>query len=73
MDGLHGDGDVFNPANQEAFVKFVKENTDGLGVHVVMADGVSPELLDLGPKWVRLGSNEKNPGLFKIFQYILAQ
>ncbi|XP_071079493.1 cap-specific mRNA (nucleoside-2'-O-)-methyltransferase 1-like [Haliotis cracherodii] len=37
--GLDGDGDIFRPANQEAFTKFVLENTDGKGVHFVMADG----------------------------------
>lgn len=37
---MEGDGDIFNPDNQQAFIKFVKENTDGLGVHMVMADGV---------------------------------
>ena len=38
--GLEGDGDIFNPDNQQAFIKFVHDNTDGLGVHFVMADGV---------------------------------
>ncbi|KAL3872951.1 hypothetical protein ACJMK2_036120 [Sinanodonta woodiana] len=37
--GLDGDGDIFKPDNQAAFISFVKENTDGLGVHFVMADG----------------------------------
>lgn len=37
--GLQGDGDVFKPDNQEAFHDFVKDNTDGKGVHFVMADG----------------------------------
>ena len=38
--GLDGDGDIFNPDNQEAFTKFVLDQTDGKGVHFVMADGV---------------------------------
>lgn len=37
--GLEGDGDIFRPDNQQAFIKFVHDNTDGLGVHFVMADG----------------------------------
>lgn len=37
--GLEGDGDIFRPDNQEAFIKFVHDNTDGQGVHFVMADG----------------------------------
>lgn len=37
--GAEGDGDIFNPNNQAAFIQFVKENTDGKGVHFVMADG----------------------------------
>ena len=38
--GAEGDGDVFSPENQAEFINFVKENTDGKGVHFVMADGV---------------------------------
>nr|KAG5714393.1 hypothetical protein BaRGS_006839 [Batillaria attramentaria] len=37
--GLHGDGDIFRPDNQEAFINFVRRNSDGKGVHFVMADG----------------------------------
>ncbi|XP_041352995.1 cap-specific mRNA (nucleoside-2'-O-)-methyltransferase 1-like [Gigantopelta aegis] len=37
--GLEGDGDIFNRVNQEAFTKFVLDQTDGKGVHFVMADG----------------------------------
>ncbi|XP_045186232.2 cap-specific mRNA (nucleoside-2'-O-)-methyltransferase 1-like [Mercenaria mercenaria] len=37
--GMEGDGDIFRPDNQQAFIQFVKENTDGQGVHMVMADG----------------------------------
>ncbi|XP_052769831.1 cap-specific mRNA (nucleoside-2'-O-)-methyltransferase 1-like [Mya arenaria] len=37
--GAEGDGDIFRPDNQETFIKYVLENTDGLGVHFVMADG----------------------------------
>lgn len=39
--GLDGDGDVFNPENQEEFRKFVMENTNNKGIHFGMADGVS--------------------------------
>jgi cap1 methyltransferase len=38
--GIEGDGDIFRPENQKAFIQFVKDNTDNQGVHVVMADGV---------------------------------
>ncbi|KAK3921395.1 Cap-specific mRNA (nucleoside-2'-O-)-methyltransferase 1 [Frankliniella fusca] len=34
-----GTGDVFDTANQDEFSKFVLQNTDGLGVHFMMADG----------------------------------
>ncbi|XP_060554064.1 cap-specific mRNA (nucleoside-2'-O-)-methyltransferase 1-like isoform X2 [Ruditapes philippinarum] len=37
--GIEGDGDIFRPENQQAFIQFVKDNTDNQGVHVVMADG----------------------------------
>lgn len=38
--GIHGDGDIFNSDNQTEFTNFVKQNTEGHGVHFVMADGV---------------------------------
>ena len=38
--GVHGDGDIFKEDNQEAFAKFVRDCTDGKGVHFCMADGV---------------------------------
>ena len=38
--GAEGDGDIFRADNQEAFIQFVLKNTDNLGVHCVMADGV---------------------------------
>ena len=38
--GVHGDGDIFREDNQEAFIKFVRDCTDGKGVHFCMADGV---------------------------------
>ena len=38
--GLEGDGDVYRPDNLDEFRRFVLENTDGLGVHFIMADGV---------------------------------
>ena len=43
MGGLEGDGNIYTPANILAFQQFVMENTDGLGVHFCMADGVSME------------------------------
>ena len=38
--GLEGDGDVYRPDNLKEFRRFVLDNTDGLGVHFFMADGV---------------------------------
>ena len=38
--GMQGDGDIYKPDNLQQFQKFVLENTDQLGVHFVMADGV---------------------------------
>ncbi len=35
------DGDITSWANLASFAKFVHESTEGAGVHVVMADGVS--------------------------------
>ena len=37
--GYKGDGDVYKQENLAAFQQYVKENTDNLGVHFVMADG----------------------------------
>merc|ERR1719445_1935025 len=37
--GRDGDGDVFKEANIKEFTNFVLQNTDGLGVHFMMADG----------------------------------
>lgn len=39
VNGKDGDGDVFKEANFHEFKKFVLENTDGQGVHFMMADG----------------------------------
>ena len=39
VNGREGDGDVFKEENIKAFKKFVLENTDGKGVHFMMADG----------------------------------
>jgi hypothetical protein len=41
--GINEDGNILDPANVESFVHYVKENTDGRGVHLMMADGVSCE------------------------------
>lgn len=40
-----GNGDVFETRNQDEFTKFVLESTEGLGVHFMMADGVSTLLI----------------------------
>lgn len=37
--GMDGDGDVYRDDNQQEFSRYVLKNTDGRGVHVVMADG----------------------------------
>ena len=37
--GMEGDGDVFKEQNIRAFTKYVLDNTHGLGVHFMMADG----------------------------------
>ena len=39
VDGVDGDGNVFNSDNIEEFRNFVLENTGGKGVHIMMADG----------------------------------
>ena len=38
--GYEGDGDVTQPDNLQAFREYVMEQTNGKGVHFVMADGV---------------------------------
>lgn len=38
--GEDDDGDIYTPRNLRSFQKFVRANTDGLGVHFMMADGV---------------------------------
>lgn len=43
--GYEGDGDITEPANQSEFRNYVMDNTDGEGVHFVMADGVSKTFL----------------------------
>ena len=39
LNGIDGDGDVFKEENFKAFKQHVLDNTNGLGVHVMMADG----------------------------------
>ena len=39
VNGVDGDGNVFNSENIREFRKFVMENTGGKGVHFMMADG----------------------------------
>ena len=38
--GIDGDGDVYNPKNIREFQRFVFAQTEGKGVHFMMADGV---------------------------------
>ena len=38
--GYDGDGDITKPDNLVAFQNYVLEQTEGMGVHFVMADGV---------------------------------
>lgn len=38
--GEAGDGNVYNPANVNGYIKHVLESTGGSGVHLMMADGV---------------------------------
>jgi hypothetical protein len=40
-DGVNGDGDIYDPDNITEFAKFVMDHTHNLGVHFMMADGVS--------------------------------
>ena len=63
-DGLQGDGDVFKPENQQAFTDFVKENTDGKGVHFVMADGVSISLFLVQRSKIWYNFSSRMMGLF---------
>ena len=39
VNGVDGDGNVFKEQNLSCFKNYVLENTDGLGVHFMMADG----------------------------------
>ena len=39
--GIEGTGDIMNTDNITEFQDFVLQTTDGNGVHIVMADGVS--------------------------------
>ncbi len=38
--GAKGNGDIYDPENCKAFMDYVLEQSKGLGVHFVMADGV---------------------------------
>jgi cap1 methyltransferase len=40
--GVEGNGDIFNPDNQAAFIQFVKDNTDGKGVHFAAMTKCTP-------------------------------
>lgn len=39
--GVDGDGDIYKPDNITDFSKFVMDHTHNIGVHFMMADGVS--------------------------------
>ncbi|XP_002738079.1 cap-specific mRNA (nucleoside-2'-O-)-methyltransferase 1-like [Saccoglossus kowalevskii] len=39
VDGIDGDGNIYRSDNLKEFQRFVLQNTDGKGVHFVMADG----------------------------------
>jgi cap1 methyltransferase len=41
LHGIEGDGDVYRPENIKEFTHFVLSQTEGKGVHFMMADGVS--------------------------------
>lgn len=41
VNGYDGDGDITKPQNLIAFKEYVMSQTEGRGVHFVMADGVS--------------------------------
>ena len=41
VNGYDGDGDITKPDNIIAFREYVMSQTEGRGVHFVMADGVS--------------------------------
>ena len=38
---MEGDGDIYKPNNLTAFRDYVRQSTDELGLHFMMADGVS--------------------------------
>ena len=40
VNGVDGDGDVYVPDNIVAFRRYVLSQTEGQGVHFMMADGV---------------------------------
>jgi hypothetical protein len=39
--GVNGDGNIYDPDNISEFAKFVMDHTHNMGVHFMMADGVS--------------------------------
>ena len=41
VNGYEGDGDITRPDNLVTFREYVMSQTEGRGVHFVMADGVS--------------------------------
>ena len=47
VNGYDGDGDITRPDNLIAFREYVMSQTEGRGVHFVMADGVSAVTLYL--------------------------
>ena len=47
MGGLDGDGDIYRPDNLITFRDYVMQQTDNMGLHFVMADGVSTKYCTL--------------------------
>ena len=51
--GYKGDGDITRLDNLQEFQKYVLEQTDGDGVHFVMADGVGTNVVILQTKLMK--------------------
>ena len=51
VNGYDGDGDITRPDNLIAFKEYVISQTEGRGVHFVMADGVS--VVTLYPNFIQ--------------------
>lgn len=67
VNGIDGDGDIMNPDNLTAFKDFVFNNTDGLGVHFVMGDGVSQFWVVLSDQKVLLPMSSNDSPTLSLF------